>query len=191
MVGDGWNCSANVCTRSDALLATLSYPTITVIVNVASTAASSVTNTARVTGGGSSSSVSNDVTIVNGPASSNSAAVLSAKSTHSGNFTKGQQAATYTLTVSNASGAAATSGAVSAIEDLPASLTLVSMVGTGWTCFNDTCTRSDALSAGQSYPAITVTVNVASNAPSSVTNKVIVTGGGSGASVSSDVTIVN
>jgi uncharacterized protein (TIGR03437 family) len=191
MVGDGWNCSANVCTRSDALLATLSYPPITVIVNVATDAASSITNTARVTGGGSSSSTSNDVTIVNG-ASTAKTAILTAKSTHTGNFTQGQQNATYTVTVSNASGAAATSGAVTIAEDLPVGLTLVSMVGTDWTCIGDTCTRSDVLNSGNSYQPITVTVNVASNAPSSVTNLVIVTGGGSPASVSSgDVTIVN
>src|SRR5262249_60583346 len=42
----------------------------------------------------------------------------------------------------------------------------------GWTCTitNVTCTRSDALAAGSSYPAITVIVSVATNAPSSVTN---------------------
>ena len=40
------------------------------------------------------------------------------------------------------------------------------------------CTRSDALAAGASYPAITLTVNVAANAPASVTNTASVTGGG-------------
>jgi uncharacterized protein (TIGR03437 family) len=44
------------------------------------------------------------------------------------------------------------------------------------------------LSPGSSYPAITVTVNVASNAPSQVTNQVTVSGGGSGAATASDVT---
>ena len=41
-----------------------------------------------------------------------------------------------------------------------------------------TCTRSDALAAGASYPAITLTVNVANNAAASVTNSVSVSGGG-------------
>jgi hypothetical protein len=40
-----------------------------------------------------------------------------------------------------------------------------------------TCTRADALASGASYPAITLTVNVASNAASSVTNIVTVAGG--------------
>ena len=41
-----------------------------------------------------------------------------------------------------------------------------------------TATRSDALAAGGSYPAITLTVNVAANAPASVTNTATVSGGG-------------
>ena len=41
-----------------------------------------------------------------------------------------------------------------------------------------TCTRNDVLAAGASYPAITVTVNVANNAPASVTNTANVSGGG-------------
>lgn len=38
--------------------------------------------------------------------------------------------------------------------------------------------RSDLLAAGGSYPVITLTVNVASNAPSSLTNTATVSGGG-------------
>ncbi|MGA2617873.1 MAG: hypothetical protein ABSF26_09695 [Thermoguttaceae bacterium] len=41
-----------------------------------------------------------------------------------------------------------------------------------------TATRSDALAAGASYPALTVTVSVASSAPTSVTNTATVSGGG-------------
>jgi hypothetical protein len=52
---------------------------------------------------------------------------------------------------------------VTVTETLPAGLTLVAMTGTGWTCASNVCTRSDALAAGASYPAITVTVNVAVN----------------------------
>ncbi len=40
------------------------------------------------------------------------------------------------------------------------------------------CTRSDALAASSSYPAITLTVNVANNAASSLTNGVTVSGSG-------------
>jgi hypothetical protein len=54
------------------------------------------------------------------------------------------------------------------------------MSGTGWSCTLSTltCTRSDALPAGSSYPAIALTVNVAINAPSSVIDTATVSGGG-------------
>jgi uncharacterized protein (TIGR03437 family) len=44
-------------------------------------------------------------------------------------------------------------------------LTATAIGGTGWSCTLTplACTRSDALAAGASYPAITVTVNVANN----------------------------
>src|SRR5262249_18216703 len=55
--------------------------------------------------------------------------------------------------------------------------------GTGWTCGSltqvpITCTRNDALAISTSYPAITLTVNVAPNAPLLVTNVASVSGGG-------------
>jgi hypothetical protein len=63
---------------------------------------------------------------------------------------------------------------------LPAGLIATSISGDGWTTNLDTltCTRSDALPAGQEYPFITVTVNVATNAPNNVTNTASVSGGG-------------
>jgi uncharacterized repeat protein (TIGR01451 family) len=189
MIGDGWSCSGNICTRSDLLLATLEYPPITVIVNVASTAASPLTNIAVVSGGGSASSTSNDVTDINTTAPSNPPS-LSVSITHTGNFTQGQQNATYTLTVNNAHGASTTNGSVFVDEVLPAGLTLVSMVGTGWTCSLDSCSRADTIGGGSSYPTITVTVDVASNAPASVTNMAVVSGGGSGAAVGSNATVI-
>ena len=57
-----------------------------------------------------------------------------------------------------------------------------------------TCTRSDALAAGSSYPAITLTVTVANNAAASVTNNVSVSGGGqtnTGNDSASDATTIN
>jgi len=80
---------------------------------------------------------------------------------------QGQQGATYTITVSNAANAGATSGAVTVAENLPSGLSLASMAGSGWTCgTTGSCTRSDPLAGGGSYAAITVTVNVAANAAS-------------------------
>jgi hypothetical protein len=93
--------------------------------------------------------------------------------------------------VNNAKGASASSGAVTVIEAFPPGLSLVSMTGENWICTGDTCTRSDSLGAGIGYPVITVTVNVAANAPSSVTNMVILIGGGSATSVTNEVIAVN
>ena len=83
------------------------------------------------------------------------------------------------MTVKNI-GAAATSGAVTVTDTLPASLTATAMSGTGWTC---TPARRAARATmcrvnGNSYPDITLTVNVAANAPPSVTNTASVSGGG-------------
>ena len=99
---------------------------------------------------------------------------LSVASAHSGSFVQGQNGAAYTVMVSNAPGPA-TSGTVTVTDTLPSGLTLVSMTGaagSGWTCTGNTCTRSDALAGGTSYPAITVTVNVAANAASPQLNQV-------------------
>ena len=109
--------------------------------------------------------------------------------THTGNFTQGQSGAIYSITVNNGTAAATTSGAVTVTEAPPAGLTITAMSGSGWTCSGNTCTRTDPLSPGASYPAITVTANVAASAPSTVTNQVRVSGGGSTATASDATTI--
>ena len=108
-----------------------------------------------------------------------SVADLAIFQTHSGSFTQADVGDTYTLTVTNL-GAAATVGTVTMTDALPAGLTATAIGGSGWTgnLGTMTCTRSDALAAGASYPPITVTVNVATNAPASVTNTALVSGGG-------------
>lgn len=108
---------------------------------------------------------------------------LTIKVTDSGNFTQGQTA-TYTITVSSAT--AATSGAVNVTDILPSGLTLVSMTGTGWNCTSNVCSRSDVLAASSSYPAITVTVNVAASAASPLVNMAVVAGGGSAPASATD-----
>jgi uncharacterized repeat protein (TIGR01451 family) len=119
--------------------------------------------------------------------------VLAIQSTHTGVFATGQTGATYTLTVSNAAGAGSTNQMVTVAETLPASLTLVTMAGPGWTCQDGaaTCMRSDTLSGGSSYPAITVTVNVSSSAPGQLTNQATVSGGGGSAAGAEDLTLVS
>jgi hypothetical protein len=118
-----------------------------------------------------------------------SSAALGISETHIGNFSRGQNGAIYTVNVSNSAGAASTSGVVNVDETIPAGLTPVSMSGFGWTCPGLThCTRTDALMGGASYAPIIVTVNVASNAPSSITSEVTVSGGGSASATAADPT---
>jgi uncharacterized repeat protein (TIGR01451 family) len=188
--GTGWSCTLATltCTRTDALAAGSSYPPITVTVNVASNAGASLTNSVTASGGGATNPASGtDVTSVT------QLPVLAVSSTHGGNFTQGQTGATYTLTVSN-TGSGPTSGTVTVTDTLPAGMTATAIGGSGWSCTlaTLTCTRTDALAAGSSYPPITVTVNVASNAGASLTNSVTASGGGATNPASgTDVTSVN
>lgn len=104
---------------------------------------------------------------------------LTITKTHTGNFNPGQVGATYTITVSNV-GTGATVGTVTVVDTLPTGLTATNIAGTGWACVLNTltCTRADVLNGGASYPAITLTVNVASNVGGTVTNTATVSGGG-------------
>jgi uncharacterized repeat protein (TIGR01451 family) len=177
--GNNWSCALSPlsCTRGDALAAGVSYDVITLTVNVAANAPASITNTATVSGGSDGNTTNNtatDVTAITTPD-------LTITKTHSGNFAQGQVGATYTITVKN-SGGAATSGAVTVNDTLPASLTATAISGTNWACSLSplSCTRSDVLAAGVSYDAITLTVTVAANAPASITNTATVSGGNDG-----------
>ena len=108
---------------------------------------------------------------------------LTVASAHTGNFTLGQTDAVYTITVTNA-GQAPTTAAVTVNDTLPASLVPTSIGGSGWSCTLSPlrCTRAatgnDAAPAQTPFSAITLLVNVAANAPASVTNNVTVSGGG-------------
>jgi uncharacterized repeat protein (TIGR01451 family) len=120
------------------------------------------------------------------------AAALSVALMHAGSFMQGQTGAAYTVTVGNLATAGPTSGAVTVAEILPPGLFLSSMAGSGWTCTvsSASCTRSDPLPAGANYAAIAVTVNVAADAPPSLTNQVTAQGGGSLLANASDTTAV-
>ncbi|HEY3444517.1 MAG TPA: hypothetical protein VGK29_27445 [Paludibaculum sp.] len=128
------------------------------------------------------------VTVTQSPA--NVAPALTITKTHTGNFTQGQTGAAYSVVVANGASAGPTSGVVTVTETLPSGLALVSMAGAGWTCVTNTCTRSDALAAGAAYPALAVTVNVASNATTPKVNSVTVSGGGSVTASTTDSTVI-
>ncbi len=186
--GTGWNCALALlsCTRTDVLLQNMSYPSITLVVDVAADAAAMVTNTATVMGGGDISAANNQANDSTTITPTAVAADLSLAKSHVGNFTQGQTGATYTLTVSNSAAGATDGTMVSVVDTLPAGLTATAIAGTGWTCtlVTLTCTRTDVLPVSSSYPVITVTVDVAANATSPQLNTATVSGGG-------DVTAAN
>ena len=103
---------------------------------------------------------------------------LTVAATNSGSFTRGDTSDTLTLAAGN-QGFQSTSGVVTVVDSLPAGVTASAIAGSGWTCTlaTTTCTRGDALGAGSSYPAITLTVSVASGAADSMTNTATVSGG--------------
>jgi uncharacterized repeat protein (TIGR01451 family) len=182
MDGTGWTCTlapTPTCTTNAVRAAGANFDAITLTVDVAANAPGTLTNTATVSGGGETNTANDgasDPTTIQ-PANAN--ADLTLTKTHAGNFTQGQNGATYTLTASNA-GVAATTGLVTVADTLPAGLTATAMNGTGWACVLATtsCTRNDVLASGASYPPITLTVDVAANAPATVTNTATVSGGG-------------
>jgi hypothetical protein len=103
---------------------------------------------------------------------------MSISKTHSGNFNTGQPGS-YAITASNVGGGPS-SGTVTVVDTLPASLTATAISGTGWSCTlaTLTCTRADALAgAGSSYPVITLSVTPGPT-PGLVTNVATVSGGG-------------
>jgi uncharacterized repeat protein (TIGR01451 family) len=77
-------------------------------------------------------------------------------------------------------------GLVALVNDAPSGAGPVAASGAGWTCTGTTCTRSDALAPGASYPDIKVTVKTANTAPASVVNAPTVSGGGSSGATASD-----
>jgi len=115
---------------------------------------------------------------------------FSISKTHAGNFTQGQQNAPYTITITNSGGVATNGSLVTATDTVPAGESLVSMSGAGWTCVSNSCTRSDVLNPASAYPAITVLVNVASNASSPQLELASVSGGGSASANASDSTTI-
>ena len=124
-----------------------------------------------------------------GGGAGNQSPVFQISVSHTGNFQQGQQNAVYTVTVTNA-GNAATSGNVQVNITIPNGETLVSSSGSGWATSGSVATRGDALAAGQNWPSITVTVNVAANATSPQVVMVSITGGGAQTANAQDSTTI-
>ncbi|MGW4141606.1 hypothetical protein ACWELV_33255 [Streptomyces mirabilis] len=105
---------------------------------------------------------------------------LTIAKSHADTFTRGEDGV-YTITVGNVTAADPTNGTKVTVHDtLPTGLRADRITGRGWHCTlaTLTCTRSDVLPAGHSYPPVTLKVDVSCNARARVTNTATVTGGG-------------
>lgn len=182
----GWTVTTNgqtiTGTRGDVLASGSSYPALTLTVSVSATAPPSVTNTATVAGGGEVNTNNNNAS---DPTTITQVADLTLTKSHTGNFRRGDSAATYTITVSNVGAVPTDRSTVTVTDTLPTGLTLTAAnSGTinGWSVSfrgqTVSASRGDVLAKGSSYPALTLTVRVDNNAPASVTNTATVAGGG-------------
>jgi hypothetical protein len=111
---------------------------------------------------------------------------LTISKSHVGSFAQGDAGRQYTITITNV-GSQPTSAPVTATDMLPFGLVATGFGGTGWSACTATpvagpamltCSRSDALAPGNSYPTLTLTVDVNGDAPALLTNSAQVAGGG-------------
>ena len=180
--GTAWSCSSAVqvvtCLNHSSVAQGDSYTPLTIIVNVNPTAstATPIPNVVQVTGGGATPVSSNidTVAITAGP-------LLGIVKSHTGNFTQGQSGQ-WSLAVSNTVMGSSTLGTTTVTDSLPAGYTLASFSSTGgeWSCSGVsvlTCNSTGAI-AGGSTSIITLTVNVPTNSPATVSNTAGVFGGG-------------
>jgi uncharacterized repeat protein (TIGR01451 family) len=174
-----WNCSAvgqTVTCTNPGPLAPGGTISLQLGVIVSSTAASgTVINTASVStpggsnGGGSSA---DDPTTINPGAAPD----LSITKSHTGNFVAGTTG-NYTIEVTNAAGAADTTGPITVTDTLPAGLSFLIDNGPGWVCLPSqqvvTCTNLGPINAGETS-TLNLDVSVSQSASGSVTNSVTV-----------------
>ncbi len=104
---------------------------------------------------------------------------LTISMSHTGTFAPGFAGESYTITVSNLP-FGPTAGTVLVTDTLPPGVSAIAMNGPGWNCVPATlsCTRSDSLEPGASYPPITIIAGVSSNVPGAIVNAATVSGGG-------------
>ena len=109
-------------------------------------------------------------------------------------FAPGQTGDSLSLTVQDVSDNPTDGSTITMTDPIPDGLTATAASGPGWTCAGTAtirCTRKDVLAAHASYPLITITVDVASNAPASITNSPTVTGHGTSVWVDSTTDVIS
>ncbi len=180
--GTDWTCTSSgqtiTCTSSDFLAASTSYPTLTLNVNVANNAGSSIINHVTVTGGGFASTDSNttSTTVVPAPA-------LQVTKTHPGTFTQ-RSTAEWDISVKNNASSGTTTTTVTVSDTLPTGYTVNAFTGTDvtWSCSGATqtaqCTTSEQIPGGAAFGLIKIIVNVPAGSPNPVSNTANAWGGG-------------
>jgi uncharacterized repeat protein (TIGR01451 family) len=110
--------------------------------------------------------------------------------THSpATFAPGQVGNTLTLTVTNRSRQPTDGSPITVTDPIPAGLTATAAGGSGWSCTvgaTVSCTRTDVLAPGATYPPITISVDVAADAVSATNAPTVVGHGGVWRSTASD-----
>ncbi|HXO37379.1 MAG TPA: hypothetical protein VN872_02010 [Candidatus Acidoferrum sp.] len=174
--GTGWTCNLGTvtCNRADALGRASSYPAISLVVNASGVAPTRVTNTVTVSGGGETNTANDSATDLTDISAPDLTVAIAP-----GIFFQGAIGASYVIFPGN-SGDLPTVGTVTVKDTVSAGLTPTAISGVGWNCTlaDLTCTRADSLPASTPFPVIQLTVDVAGNAPSTVTNVVTISGGG-------------
>ncbi|EJL84641.1 conserved repeat protein, partial [Polaromonas sp. CF318] len=196
-VGTGWTCST--APSGGGTLVTCDYTgsiatgggTAAVVITVTPTSAASVTNYAAVDRtGGTNTPTPSTCTAANTPTAGCAAPVTSTPTIVILGLVKSAPSpalqvfsnSAYTLTVTNSGTAASTTARIT--DQLPANLTYVSGVGTGWSCSAAggggalvTCNYSGSLAAGGGTSAVVITVTATSNASTTNYASVDPTGG--------------
>ncbi len=179
--GAGWSCTVGgqsvTCMRSDALNPGASYPPVTIMVDVAMNAPAMLINTAQLAGGGDvdpgGNTVTDPTTVYRGAGSDH-------HQEHTGSLVQTQLGNLQPHGLEHRQRADSTTryrkrrltGEVHGDDGCRR------LLGCNVAGQKVSCSRSDALNAGASYPVITLTVNVSASAPSSLSNTAIVSGGG-------------
>ena len=180
--GSGWTCNAAAqvitCTNSNIVAANTAYPVLTLFANVATNAASPISNHASVSGGGFSAVNSNTTSTTVHPSP-----LLAVSKSAVGTFTQGSTGE-WDVTVQNTATGSSTSGTTTVVDTLPSGYTVSSFGTTSatWTCGSSTntvtCTSTQTIAGGSSFPIIQIIAAIPAASAVSVTNNVSAFGGG-------------
>jgi uncharacterized repeat protein (TIGR01451 family) len=178
--GVGWICSPAGqpphCTRTDGLAAGASFPDITFTMQIPANASGSFGLGVEVTSYTSDPNANNNMAIDSAPIIQPLPPDMTATIAHSGNFVPGATVS-FIVSVKNVGAGPLPASLGYGFVVFPSS-PLLSMSGPGWVCqlaLNPvSCNRPDGLSAGGSFPDVTVTMPIPANATGSVELEVLV-----------------